>query len=129
MIEQTRTKTLMMSNAALMKPDDEALTESDEAIEETQDIAPVYVDTKTAKNLPLMGAQSNTKLKLDRIDLTARSYKMNKVVITLEEGAFKVKDNTYEFSDGFTNFLTSPNVTNSDIEEDENKIKSFFSRY
>ena len=41
MIEQTRNKALMMSNEALMKPDDEAWTESDEDIEETQDIAPV----------------------------------------------------------------------------------------
>ena len=43
MIEQTRNKALMMSIEALMN--------SDEALEETRDIAPVYVDTKTTKDL------------------------------------------------------------------------------
>ena len=51
---------------------------------------------------------------------------MNGVNITLEQGAFLVKDNTHEFSDGFINFLTKSNVTYDDnIEEDENKIKRF----
>ena len=51
---------------------------------------------------------------------------MNDVDITLEQGAFLVKDNIYEFSDGFFNFLTKSNVTYDDnIEEDENKIKRF----
>ena len=36
-----------MSNEALMKPD--------EAVEETRDVAPVYVDTNTTKILHLMG--------------------------------------------------------------------------
>ena len=132
MIEQTRNKALVMSNEALMKPDGEASvkpfngwTESDEAIEETQDIAPVYVDTKTAKILHLMGAQSNPQLKLDLIDITTRSYKKNKVDITLEQGASIVKDNIYEFSEVFVNYLTNPNVTYCDIHEDENKIKRF----
>ena len=30
--------------------------------------------------------------------------------------------NIYEFSEGFINFLTNPNVTNDDIDEDQNKI-------
>ena len=112
MIEQTR-------NGALMKPD-----LSNEAVEETQDIAPVYVDTKTAKHD--MGAQTNPQLKLNRVDLPTRRYKMNDVDITLEQGAFLVKNNIYEFSDGFINFLTKSNVTYDDnIEEDENKIRRF----
>ena len=114
MIEQTR-------NRALMKPD-----LSNEAVEETQDIAPVYVDTKTAKLLHDMGAQTNPQLKLNLVDLPTRRYKMNDVDITLEQGAFLVKDNLYEFSDGIINFLTKSNVTYDDnIEEDENKIKKF----
>ena len=114
MIEQTR-------NRALMKPD-----LSNEAVEETQDIAPVYVDTKTAKLLHDMGAQTNPQLKLNLVSLPTRRYKMNDVDITLEQGAFLVKDNIYEFSDGFINFLTKSNVTYDDnIEEDENKIKKF----
>ena len=95
-------------------------------IEETQEIAPVFVDTKIAKNLHKMGTQTNPQLKLNLVDLPTRRYKMNGVDITLEQGAFLVRDNIYEFSKGFIEFLTNPNVTyNDDIEEDENKIKRF----
>ena len=95
-------------------------------IKETQDIAPVFVDTKTANILHDMGAQTNPQLKLNLVDLPTRRYKISDVDITLEQGAFLVKDNIYEFSDGFVNFLTKSNVTyNDNIEEDENKIKRF----
>ena len=95
-------------------------------IEETQDIAPVFVDTKTANILHLMGGQTNPQLKLNLADLSTRRYKMNDVDITLEQSAFLVKDNIYDFSDGLINFLTKSNVTYDDnIEEDENNIKRF----
>ena len=91
-----------------------------EAVEEIQDIAPVYVDTKTAQLLHDMGAQTNPQLKLDLVDLPTRRYKMNGVNITLEQGAFIVKDNIYELSDEFINFLTNPNIKYGEIEEDKN---------
>ena len=95
-------------------------------IKQTQDIAPVYVDTKTAKLLHDMGAQTNSQLKLELVDLPSRRYKMNGVDVTLEQGAFLVRDNVYEFSEGFTDFLTKSNVTYDDkVEEDENNIKRF----
>ena len=95
-------------------------------IKQTQDIAPVYVDTKTAKLLHDMGAQTNPQLKLELVDLSSRRYKLNGVDITLEQGAFLVRDNVYEFSEGFTDFLTKTSVTYDDkFEEDENKIKRF----
>ena len=95
-------------------------------IKQTQDIAPVYVDTKTAKLIHDMGAQTNPQLKLELKDLPSWRYKMNGVDITLEQGAFLVRDNVYEFSEGFADFLTKTNVTYDDkIEEDENKIKKF----
>ena len=73
-----------------------------------------------------MGAQTNPQIKLELIDLPTRRYKMNGVDITLEQGAFLVRDNVYEFSEGFTDFLTISNVTYDDnIEEDEIKIKRF----
>ena len=51
---------------------------------------------------------------------------MNGVHITLEQGAFLVRDNVYEFSEGFTDFLTKTNVTYDDkVEEDENKTERF----
>ena len=81
------------------------------SIEETQDIAPVFVDTKVANILLLTGGQTNPQLKLNLVDLPTRRYKMNDVDITLEQGAFLVKYNIYEFSDGYTNFLTKSNVT------------------
>ena len=97
-----------------------------ETLKQTQEIAPVFVDTKIAKNLHKMGTQTNPQLKLNLVDLPTRRYKMNGVDITLEQGAFLVRDNIYEFSEGFIEFLTNPNVTyNDDIEEDENKIKRF----
>ena len=95
-------------------------------IKQTQDIAPVYVDTKTAKLLHDMGAQTNPPLKLELVDLPSRRYKTNGVDITLEQGAFLVRDNVYELSEGFTDFLTKSNVTYDDkVEEDESKIKRF----
>ena len=95
-------------------------------IKQTQDIAPVYVDTKTAKLLHDMGAQTNPQLKLELVDLPSRRYKMNGVDINLEQGAFLVRDNVHEFSEGFTDFFTKTNLTYDDkVEEDENKIKRF----
>ena len=94
-------------------------------IKQTQDIAPVFVDTKTAKLLHDMGAQTNPQSKLELIDIHTRRYKMNGVDITLEHGAYLVRDNVYEFSEGFTDFLTKSNVTYDNFEEDENKIKRF----
>ena len=95
-------------------------------IKQTQDIAPVYVDTKTAKLLHDMGAQTNPQLKLELVDLPSRRYKLNGVDITLVQGAFLVRDNVYKFSEGLTDFLTKSNVIYDDkVEEDENKIKRF----
>ena len=104
----------------------ETVSKMGETLKQTQEIAPVFVDTKIAKNLHKMGTQTNPQLKLNLVDLPTRRYKMNGVDITLEQGAFLVRDNIYEFSEGFIEFLTNPNVTyNDDIEEDENKIKRF----
>ena len=104
----------------------ETASQIGETLKGTQDIAPVYVDTKTAKLLHDMGAQTNPQLKLEFVDLPSRRYKMNGVDITLEQGAFLVRDNVYEFSEGLTDFHTKSNVTYDDkVEEDENKIKRF----
>ena len=72
-----------------------------------------------------MGAQTNPQLRLELIDLPTRRYKMNGVDITLERGAFLVRDNVYEFSEGFTDFLTKSNIIYDNTEEDENKIERF----
>ena len=103
----------------------ETASQIGETLKGNQDIAPVFVDTKTAKLLHDMGAQTNPQLKLELIDLPTRRYKMNGVDITLEQGAFLVRDNVYEFSEGFNDFLTKSNITYDNIEEDENKIQRF----
>ena len=73
-----------------------------------------------------MRAQTNPQLKLELVELLSRRYKMNGVDITLEKGAFLVRDNVYEFSEGFADFLTKSNVTYDDkVEENENKVKRF----
>ena len=46
-----------------------------EMLKGTQDIAPVYVDTKTAKLLHDMGAQTNPQLKLELVDLLVGDIK------------------------------------------------------
>ena len=50
---------------------------------------------------------------------------MNGVKLIYHENIFIVKDNIYELSDEFINFLTNPNIKHGEIEEDENKIKRF----
>ena len=80
----------------------ETASKMGETLKKTQDIAPDFVDTKTAKLLHDMGAQTNPQLKLELVDLPSRRYKMNGVDITLEKGAFLLMDNVYEFSEGFT---------------------------
>ena len=50
---------------------------------------------------------------------------MNDFKLIYQENAFKIKDNIYELSDEFINFLTNPNIKHGEIEEDENKIKRF----
>ena len=74
-------------------------------IKQTEHIAPVYFDTKTAKLLHDMGAQTNPKLKLELVDLPSRRYKTKGVDITLEQGAFLVRNKVYEFSEGLTDFF------------------------
>ena len=96
-----------------------------ETTKETQDIAPVFVDTNTANILLSIGAQTNPQLKLNLVDVPTIRYKLNSVNITLEQGAFLFKDNLCEFSDGLINFLTNSDVLYGGIEEEENKIKRF----
>ena len=116
MIENIR----LTRNKALMTPD-----LSNGAVEEARDKPGIIVDKDTAHIIHLMTNQSNPQLKLMLGDLDIGEYKTNGVEVTYQKNAFMVRDNIYEFSDGLINFLTNPDVTNSDIREDENKIKKF----
>ena len=50
----------------------ECASKINETLKETQDIAPVFVDTNTANILHSMGAQTNPQLKLNLVDLPTR---------------------------------------------------------
>ena len=92
------------------------------AVEEARDKPGLLVDKDTAQIINLMSVQSNPQLKLKFGNL---DIEMNGVKLIYQENAFIVKDNIYELSNEFINFLTNPNIKHGEIEEDENKIKGF----
>ena len=79
-------------------------------IKETQDIAPVFVDTKAAKLLHDMGAQTNPQLKIELVDLPTRRYKMNGVNTTQEQGAVLVRIMYMSFQKDLLIFLLNQKV-------------------
>ena len=105
-------------NEALMKS-------NDKAVEKARDKPGLLVDKDTAQIINLMSVQSNPQLKLKFGNLDFDEIEMNGVKLIYQENAFIVKDNIYEFSDVFINFLTNQNIKNGEIEEDKNIIKRF----
>ena len=104
----------------------EALMKSNgKAVEEARDKPGMLVDKDTAQIINLMSVQSNPQLKLKFGNLDIGEFEMNGVKLIYQENSFIVKDNIYEFSDEFINFLTNPNIKHGEIEDDENKIKRF----
>ena len=102
----------------------EALTKSNgKVVEEVRD--KLLVDTDKAQIINLMSVQSNPQLNLKFGNLDIGEFEMNGVKLIYQENAFIVKDNIYELSDEFINFLTNPNIKHGEIEDDENKIKRF----
>ena len=104
----------------------EALIKSNgKAVEEARDKPGLLVDKDTAQIINLMSVRSNPKLKLKIGNLDIGEFEMNSVKLIYQENAFIVKDNIYELSDQFINFLTHPNIKHGEIEENENKVKRF----
>ena len=95
------------------------------AVEEARDKPGMLVDKDTAQIIKLMSVQSNPQLKLKLGNLDIGEFEMNGVKLIYQENAFIVKDNLYELSDEFINFLTNPDIVYGEIQEDENKIKRF----
>ena len=95
------------------------------AVEEARDKPGLLVDKDTAQIINFMSVQSNPQLKLKFGNLDIGEFEMNGVKLIYQENTFIVKDNIYELSDEFINFLTNPNIKHGEIEEDENKIKRF----
>ena len=112
-------------NEALMKSNGEALVKSnDKAVEKARDKPGMLVDKDTAQTIDLMSVESNLQLKLKFVNLDIAEFEMKVVKLIYQENAFIVKDNLYELSDEFINFLTNP-IKHGKIEEEKNKIKSF----
>ena len=109
---------------ALMKSS-EALMKSNEAVEDARDKPGIIVDKDTAHIINLMTVQSNPQLKLLSGNLHIGEFEINGVKVTHQANQFILNNNIYEFSDGFINFLTNPNITYGDIDEDENKFIRF----
>ena len=104
----------------------EALMKSNgKAVEEARDKPGMLVDKDTAQIIKLMSVQSNPQLKIKFGNLDIGEFEMNGVKLIYQENAFIVKDNLYELSDEFLNFLTNPDIKYGEIQEDENKIKRF----
>ena len=96
-----------------------------EAVEKALDKPGMFVDKDTAQVINLMSVQSNPQLNLKFGNLDIAELEMNGVKLIYQENAFILKDNIYELSDEFINFLTNPNIKHGEIEEDENKMKRF----
>ena len=103
-------------NEALMKS-------NDKAVDKARDKPGLLVDKDTAQIINLMSVQSNPQLKLKFGNLDIGEFEMNGGKLIYQENAFIIKDNVYELSDEFINFLTNPNIKHGEVEEDENKIK------
>ena len=117
-------QTKMIQQAGLQF--NEALMKSNgKAVEEARDKPGMLVDKDTAQIINLMSVQSNPQLKLKFGNLDIGEFEMNVVKLIYQENAFIVKDNIYELSDEFINFLTNHNIKYGEIEADENKIKRF----
>ena len=102
-------QTKMIQQAGLQF--NEALMKSNgRAVEKARDKPGMLVDKDTAQIINLMSVQSNSQLKLKFVNLDIREFEMNGVKLIYQENSFIVKDNIYEFSDVFINFLTNPNI-------------------
>ena len=107
----------MMSNEALMK--------SDEAAEEARDKPGIIIDKDTAYIIHLMPTQFDPQLKLVFGNLDNGEFEVNGVKVTYQDNSLRIKDNIYEFSYGFINFLANKDLLYDEIEEDETIIITF----
>ena len=122
--QELHKQTKMIQQAGLQF--NEALMKSNgKAVEEARDKPGLLVDKDTAQIINLMSVHSNPQLKLKFGNLDIGEFEMNGVKLIYQENEFIVKDNIYELSDEFINFLTNPNIKHGEIEEDEKKINRF----
>ena len=83
------------------------------------------VDNDMIDILLLMGKQTNKQFKLILFDPNSNTFKINDVDVSLVPDGIKMKGKVYDFSKGFSIFITNKDVTERDIKGDEIKIKQF----
>ena len=83
------------------------------------------VDNDMIDILLLMGKQTNKQFQLISVDPNSKKFKINDVDVSLVPGGIKIKGKVYDFSKGFSIFITNKGVTERDIKGDEIKIKQF----
>ena len=83
------------------------------------------VDNDMIDILLPMGKQTNKQFQLISIDPNSNKFKLNDVDVSLVPDGIKIKGKVYDFSKGFSIFITNKDVTERDIKGDEIKIKQF----
>ena len=72
-----------------------------------------------------MGKQTYKQIQLKSVDANSNNFKINDIDVSLVPDGIKMKGKVYDLSKGFAMFITSKDVTESDIKADEIKIKQF----
>ena len=72
-----------------------------------------------------MGKQTNKQFQLISVDPNSNKFKTNGVDASLVPDCIKMKGKVYDFSKGFSIFITNKDITERDTKSDENKIKQF----
>ena len=70
-----------------------------------------------------MGKQINNQFQLISVDANSNKFKIDGVDVSLVLHGIEMKGKVYGFSKGFAIFITNKDVTERDIEGDEDKIK------
>ena len=81
------------------------------------------VDNEVIEILLLMGKQTHKQLELKSVDPSSNKFKINVVDVSLAPNGIKVNGRVYNFSSGFTLFVTNKDVTEKDIRGEGNKIR------
>ena len=73
-------------------------------------------------NLAVIRKRSKIQLQLIPIDAKENEFTIIIVPTHITPNDIKLRNNNYDFSEGFLLFITDKNVTERDIKSDENKI-------
>ena len=83
------------------------------------------VDNDMIDILLLMGKQTNKQFQLISVDPNSNKFKINCADVSLVPDGIKMKGKNYEFSKGFSIFITNKAVTERYIKGDEIKKNNF----